>query len=160
MRNRALLIEPLDEVYRGPAWHGPSVREALRGVTAAQAAASPVPERNSIWDLVLHLAHGRHLLIERLLDTTLDFPRQIREPWWPVRHPDTSEEAWARDLSLLDEYHVKLVDAIAQASDAQLARVPDGADQDLARQLLGMAVHDAYHAGQIRLISLVAPRNA
>ena len=84
MHNRALLIELLDEVYRGPAWHGPSVRESLAGVTAEHAAASPFPERNSIWDLVLHLAHGRHLLTERLLDTTLDFPREIREPWWPV----------------------------------------------------------------------------
>ena len=159
MRNRALLIELLDEVYRGPAWHGPSVKESLAGVTAERAAASPFPERNSIWDLVLHLAHGRHLLIERLLDTTLDFPREIREPWWPVAHPETTEAAWTRDLALLDEYHVQLVDAIAQATDAQLARVPAGSDQDLARQLLGMAMHDAYHAGQIRLIALAEPGN-
>ena len=55
MRNRALLIELLDEVYRGPAWHGPSVREALRGVTAAQAAA-PLEGRND------QLAEIRRLL--------------------------------------------------------------------------------------------------
>ena len=154
MRNRALLIELLDEAYRGPAWHGPSVKEALHGVSAETAAATPIPGRNSIWDLVLHLAHGRHLLLERLLDATLDFPREIREPWWPVAHPDTTEAAWLRDLELLEECHVHLVDAIAQATDAQLDRVPKGSDQDLTRQLLGMAMHDAYHAGQMRLIAL------
>jgi len=151
--SRDLIISELDEIYRGPAWHGPSVLEALAGVDAARAAHKP-NERNSIWEIVLHLTHGRHLLIERLTQSTFDFPRSIREPWWPVKDPDTSEAAWQRDLLLLDEYHAKLADAVRKAPDYALDRIPDGADQSLARQLLGMAIHDAYHAGQIRLLAL------
>lgn len=152
--SRDLIITELDEIYRGPAWHGPSVLEALDDVGADLAAATPTHTRNSIWDLVLHLTHGRHLLIERLTQKTFDFPRGVREPWWPESSVDTSDEAWHRDLKLLDDYHIRLVTAIRDASDAQLARIPDGADQSLARQLLGMAIHDAYHAGQIRLLVL------
>jgi hypothetical protein len=42
--------------------------------------------------------------------------------------------------------------AIVAATDAQLARVPKPGDQSLARQLLGTAIHDAYHAAQIVLL--------
>jgi uncharacterized damage-inducible protein DinB len=151
-----LILAELDEVYRGPAWHGPAVLEALDGVDSALAATQVAPGRNSIWDLVLHLAHGRHILIERLRHTTFEFPRSVREPWWPHASVETGEAAWRRDLALLDEYHEMLVQAVRSASPQQLARVPDGAEHSVARQLLGMVHHDAYHAGQIRILALVA----
>ena len=68
------MIDLLNEVYAGPAWHGPSVKEALEGVTAAAAAQKLDPDRNSIWELVLHLAHGRHLLIERITNAAAVTP--------------------------------------------------------------------------------------
>ncbi|HSQ32510.1 MAG TPA: DinB family protein, partial [Gemmatimonadaceae bacterium] len=112
-------------------------------------------QRNSIWELVLHLAHGRHLLTERTLNASAGaFPREIREPWWPVPSLDTSDEAWHADLALLDDRHRAMMDAIEGASPAQLARVPERSEHSVGRQLLGMALHDTYHAGQIRLLAL------
>lgn len=151
---RDTIIAELDEVYYGPAWHGPSLRESLDGVTAGVAAFKIAPNRNSIWELVQHLTHGRHLLIERLTQTTFDYPSAVREPWWPVANTDASDASWKRELQLLDDYHRRLVEAVRSATDAQLARSPNSGDQTLAQQLLGMAIHDAYHAGQIRLIAL------
>jgi uncharacterized damage-inducible protein DinB len=152
--SRETILAQLDEVYRGPAWHGPAVLEALDGVTARTARAKPDARRHSIWELVRHLTHGRHLLIERLTQRASDFPHVIREPWWPAPPTDTSETAWREDLALLDAYHQRLLEAVRGAADAELARRPDPSDQTLAQQLLGMAVHDAYHAGQIRLLAL------
>jgi hypothetical protein len=149
------LLRLLDEVYRGPAWHGPSVKESLESVTAKVARQKLSPERNSIWELVLHLAHGRHLLIERVDDAPSEpFPRTIREPWWPVIGYETSDDAWRTDLQLLDDTHAKFIDAVRRATPKQLARHPQGATHVIADQLLGMAVHDAYHAGQIRLLAI------
>lgn len=154
--DRATILAMLEESYTGPAWHGPSVLEALAGVTGSTAACKPAAERNSIWELVLHLAHGRHLLIERTTGQSIDaFPRQIREPWWPVSPSDTDDAAWRADLALLDERQRALMDAIRRSTPAQLARVPHGSQHSVARQLLGMALHDSYHAGQIRLLALM-----
>jgi DinB superfamily len=146
----------LREVYAGPAWHGPSIKESLDGVKASLAARKVSPDRNSIWELVLHLAHGRHLVIERVNNApSAPFPRELREPWWPVPPTDTSEKSWQADLALLDDYQAKLLDAVRNATPAQLDRVPTGADHAVHDQLLGMAVHDGYHAGQIRLLTLM-----
>jgi hypothetical protein len=149
------MIDLLNEVYAGPAWHGPSVKEALEGVTAAAGAQKLDPDRNSIWELVLHLAHGRHLMIERVTNApTSAFPRSVREPWWPVIDHEMDDAAWRADLQLLDDYHARFIDAVRAATPEQLARVPKPGDQPISQQLLGMAVHDGYHAGQIRQLAL------
>jgi hypothetical protein len=115
--DRGTILAALTESYVGPAWHGPSVRESLDGVTGRTASRKLSPSRNSIWELVLHLAHGRHLLVERLTAApSAEFPRPVREPWWPVAPTDNNPGAWRRDLALLDEYHTKLVEAIQRAT--------------------------------------------
>jgi len=153
--DRATILAALNESYAGPAWHGPSVRESLDGVTARVASGKLSVNRNSIWDLVLHLAHGRHLLVERVAGTAgTTFPRPVREPWWPVAPSDVSDASWRRDLALLDEYQTRLIDAVRHATPCQLARIPERSDQPVAWQLHGMALHDTYHAGQIRLLAL------
>ena len=102
----------------------------------------------------LHLAHGRHLLIERITTKPFEFPRPIREPWWPITPTATNDASWREDVALLDAYHSRLIDAIRDAPPAQLQRVPERSEHTIARQLLGMALHDTYHAGQIRLLAL------
>jgi uncharacterized damage-inducible protein DinB len=155
--DRSLILSLLAESYAGPAWHGPSVVESLTGVDSNSALHRVGPHRHSIWELVLHLAHGRHLLIERLLDAKIsDFPRPIQSPWWPVPPADKSESAWLVDRDLLDDYQERLLDTIRSASVDQLARVPERSELTVGRQLLDMALHDTYHAGQIKLIALAA----
>jgi hypothetical protein len=52
----ARLEEQLQRSFEGEAWHGPSLRETLDGVTAEEASRHPIPGAHSIWELVLHLA--------------------------------------------------------------------------------------------------------
>lgn len=150
---RAELLRALDEAFRGPAWHGPSLRAALRGVTAAEARWTPGPGRNSIWELALHAAYARHRVLRRL-DPTLAarFPRAVRRGWWP-RLPDPSDAAaWRADLALLDESHRRLRDAVVRLPAARLAARRPGKRWTLGQEVMGIAMHDVYHAGQVRLL--------
>lgn len=155
---RAELLRLVDEAYAGPAWHGPSLRGALRGVTAEEAVWSPGEGRNSILDLVLHTAYARHRVRGRLNpDDRTDFPRRMARSWWPLPLDDerlSLGQRWRRELALLDEQHRLFLDTLARVPAERLSggrRVHHGG-VPLRQQVSGIALHDVYHAGQIRLL--------
>lgn len=154
------IARSIAEIYRGPSWHGPSVRSALRGVDAAKAAWRPAPERNSIHDLMLHLTYARHRMLGRLEAVrggrASRFPRPMRLSWFP-RGPDRLDEAtWREDLRFLDEYQEKVLEALRDVDAATLELRRRGKAVTIGDELMGLAFHDAYHAGQIRLLALLA----
>ena len=55
MTEATRIADQLRRAFGGEAWHGDSVFEILDGVTAAQAAAHPIKNAHSIWELVLHI---------------------------------------------------------------------------------------------------------
>lgn len=150
------LLRLLDEAYAGPAWHGMSVRAALRGVGPEEAVWSPGEGRHSILDLVLHLAYARHQVRGRLTpDERLDFPRRMARSWWPLPIEDASlspARRWRRELALLEEQHRLLVDAVRRATPQRLSRRFGSAGMPLRQHVSGTALHDAYHTGQLRLL--------
>ncbi|HET9984633.1 MAG TPA: DinB family protein [Longimicrobiales bacterium] len=144
----------LREAYAGPAWHGPSVRAALSGVTAEAAAWRPGPGRNTIWELALHLACTRHRLLLRAGDDAAGrFPRRLTRSWWPSMPERATAGAWREDRALLEEYQERLLDVVAGAPAERLLTRRPGQRGTIAHELLGVALHDTYHAGQIRLLA-------
>ncbi|HKI45763.1 MAG TPA: DinB family protein [Balneolales bacterium] len=47
--------EELLRLVNGDAWHGPSLRELLDGLSVEQALAHPLKGRHSIWEIVNHI---------------------------------------------------------------------------------------------------------
>src|SRR5215467_5821723 len=60
------LVAMIDEAYAGPAWHGPCLRGALRGVTAEEAAWRPASGRHNIWEVAVHTAYWKYAVRRRL----------------------------------------------------------------------------------------------
>lgn len=144
-------MRALDEAYRGPAWHGPSLRSTLRDCPIEVAAKRVAPGRNTIWELLLHAAYGKHLGRVRLTGERRRFPHPMARSWWPVA-PAPSSAQWEEDLALLDEAHRALVEAVRDAPAARLARRRAGRRHTMAEEILGLALHDTYHGGQISLL--------
>lgn len=144
-----LLVDNLDRAYRGPSWHGTSLRGTLRGMTAEHAQKRPAPERNSIWELVLHAAYWKYVVRRKLSgDARGSFPREGSN--FPSLPETRNAAAWKADLKLLDSEHEALKQAVAELTPARL-----DAAQGTWRTLdlvLGAAAHDLHHAGQINLI--------
>ena len=63
----------------------------------------------------------------------------------------SDEAAWSADKKLLEQEHRALCAAVAK-----VLRTPQGAKE--MRQLYGVAFHDIYHAGQIRLLRRMMER--
>lgn len=151
----------LRQAIEGPAWHGPSVREALAGIDARAAAARPVAGAHSIWELVHHVVTWQEVVAERLAGRRLaDLPP---EEDWPAVADGAGEAAWQRTLAALDAGHRRLLEAIAGLPAAALddeMPLPRQLRHTVADMLHGLVAHHVYHAGQIGLLRRAAAAGA
>ena len=139
----------LKRAQEGQAWHGPSLRELLDGVTAEQAAAKPIPYAHSIWELVNHIIAWEQIARRRLeSEGEIEIPDEINFP--PVI--DASEAAWQATLRSLEASHRSLRDRIKKLDDAALEEIAQGMSYSIYVLLHGVIQHDLYHAGQIALL--------
>jgi uncharacterized damage-inducible protein DinB len=149
----ALLVSLIQPSPGRRSWHGgPTPLGAFRGVTAAQAAWRPAPGRHSIWALALHLAYWKYA-VRRILEQRLrgGFPR--RPANWPRPPAEATAALWARDLALLRDEHERLLRAARRLSPGQLGRRARGKRSWSYGELItGIALHDAYHTGQIQML--------
>lgn len=150
-------VRLVNEAFHGPAWHGPALKVTLQRCTPSEAEHRLAPGRNTVWELVLHAAYGKHVVRSRLTNDRRRFARPMVRAWWP-RIVDPSPEGWQRDLELLDASHDALVSALANATTAHLARRRPGKPHTFADEAIGIALHDIYHAGQIALIRKLVQR--
>jgi uncharacterized damage-inducible protein DinB len=139
----------LKRAQEGQAWHGPSLRELLEGVTAEQAAARAIPNAHSIWELIHHVIAWEQIALRRLKGEEIpEIPDEMNFP--PVNV--AGEEAWQSTLKSLADSNQALRDGIKQIDDARLDElIPEGAYSYYVL-LHGVIQHNLYHAGQIALL--------
>lgn len=145
------LLRSIDEGFDRAAWHGPNLRGSLRGVTAAQAAWRPAPGRHNIWELALHAAYWKYVVRRTLQGGKRGGFAEDGSNWF-LRGDTVSERAWRKDLALLEQEHRLLREAVATVDPARLHRRESSKKWLVADQIIGVAFHDIYHAGQIRLL--------
>jgi uncharacterized damage-inducible protein DinB len=155
MIDSAYLSDLLRKGHADEPWHGPSVLDTLRGVSAAQAAAHPVAGAHSIWEIVLHLAAWQGEVTRRLEGNAPAMPEG--GDWPEVR--EVSEGAWQGACDRLDATQTRLRETLERLSDADLERT-GGSFSDRAlgtgvlhrTMVIGVLQHAAYHSGQVVLL--------
>lgn len=155
----ALLLGTIDQGYDRKSWHGTTLRGSLRGVSAAEAAWRPAPDRHNIWELAVHAAYWKYSVLRRLRGGGRgSFPLEGSN-WFarPIDPGDPDERTWKQDLALLGQMHRDLRAAVAGFRGEDLDRVPDGSATTVADLVTGVAFHDIYHAGQIQLLKRLRP---
>ena len=143
------LDEQLRRALEGGAWHGPSVLEALAGVSAEQARSHPIPEAHSIWELVLHIGSDYALVLRRLVG---DGRPLTPDEDWPSCPPATAEN-WQQAVEVLRRFNQQLREAVRAFPPERLDEplVPE-APYTAYTQFIGVTQHNLYHAGQISLL--------
>jgi hypothetical protein len=152
VKAQELLLKLFDEAYKKKTWHGPNLRQAIRGVSAKQAAWRPGAGRHNIWEETLHAAYWKYAVRRRIeggkrgsfvLKGSNFFPRPEKGK--------ANEAAWRADKELLEREHRSLRQAIGRVLGTPR-------EAKFLRQIYGVALHDVYHAGQIRLLRRLMPR--
>jgi uncharacterized damage-inducible protein DinB len=145
------LATQVEGAVSGPAWHGASLEENLKGLTPEQAAARPVPDAHSIWELVLHLTAWAGEVTRRLGGAE---PAMPAEGDWPAVGVVSTAA-----LERLRSAHVALRDAVRRHPVERWTQrvggerdAPLGTGVTYAEMVQGLVQHDAYHGGQIGLL--------
>jgi hypothetical protein len=155
MSDIARIVDELERIYGGDAWHGPSLRETLKGVTAAQAAARPIADAHSIWEILRHIAGWNDVVSRRLEGYPTEEPVEGDFP----QIAGTGEAAWAEALAKLEESHRRLVGKISSLGQERLQETAAGEDYSVSFMLHGMIRHIVYHSGQIALLKKMGKSN-
>jgi len=148
MSEIARIRDQLHRAFEGDAWHGPSLVEILGDVDATTAAAHPIADAHSIWELVLHIAAWEDVTRRRLAGEKAD-PTDA-ENFPPVTA--THAAAWERAKAALIAGHRALEASLEALTDADLTRRIPGREYDAYFLLHGVIQHDLYHAGQIAVL--------
>lgn len=141
--------EQLKRNHEGEAWYGPSVRQALDGISAVEAATRPLAAGHTIFELVLHMIAWRNVARRRLegervdsLPDKEDFPQVVA----------SGDEAWKQALARLDDSFTRLDEAISRFDEGRLQDCLPERGRSYYTMLHGVIQHDVYHAGQIQLL--------
>jgi uncharacterized damage-inducible protein DinB len=144
----ARIADQLSRAFDGDAWHGPALLELLADIDAATAAARPLADAHSIWELVLHVAAWDAAALVRLSGEKCQPKGAVNFP--SVANPTPA--AWRKAVAEITRTHQALVKTVAALSESRLRdRVP-GKRYDFYHMLHGMAQHELYHAGQIAIL--------
>lgn len=152
MSNEAIVLALLDEGYFKKTWHGPNLRQSLKGVSAKEAAWRPGSGRHNIWELTVHAAYWKYAVRRRIEGGKRGrFALKGSNFFARPEKGKASEDAWRADRALLEKEHRAMVEAIRKLLKSPQAkkRLP---------MLYGVAFHDVYHAGQIRLLRRLQER--
>jgi uncharacterized damage-inducible protein DinB len=155
MSESAGIADQLRRAFDGEAWHGDSLMEILKGVTAAQAAAHPVAGAHSIWELVLHVAAWDGAVLRRMGGVAVELSDAKNFP----AVTEASAAAWSQALAEVYRVHGELVSAVSALPESRLGdSVPGkkGEHYTFYYMLHGVVQHELYHAGQIALLKKMA----
>jgi len=141
-----MLLDFLDEAFDRKSWHGPNLWGSIRGVHAQEAACRPGPGRHNIWELVLHAAYWKYVVRRRLTGEKRGSFVLPGSNFFERPQGDPSQAAWKADTAILLQEHQQLRVTIARLSPASQTA------PQTAHLIRGIAAHDLYHAGQIRLL--------
>jgi uncharacterized damage-inducible protein DinB len=146
MKTAEAMLAILEEGYQKKAWHGPNLKQSLKGVTADQAAWRPGERRHSIWELTLHAAYWKYAVRRRLSGgKRAAFVLQGHNFFVRPEKGRLSEAAWKADKQILENEHQALRATVLKS----LKKSPS---KKTLHMIYGVAFHDVYHAGQIRLL--------
>src|SRR3954452_22547155 len=116
MSEMKLIADQLNRAFDGEAWHGPALMEILHGINAETAAAHPIADAHSIWELVLHLTTWERVIARRIHGEALMPSDQENFP--TVQQP--TEVEWQEAIKALRASHADLIQLVSIMKESRL----------------------------------------
>lgn len=142
----------IEEGHTSKAWFGTDLVTAVGEIDADTASWRPAPGRHNIGEIALHHAFWVREVRGRLTGARLEPFVADGEDWFPW---PAGSLTWTDVQRTLADQVQRLEEAVAGINAGRLAS-PLSAEERFD-QVLGIAGHAAYHAGQVQLLRRLAP---
>lgn len=156
MNESERLADQLQRALQGNAWHGPSWREALEGVSREAALRRPIPEAHSIAEIVRHATTWHDVVRRRIEGESPEV--SDAEDWPPADLAD--DAAWEAARTRLFDSGRALGETIARFPSERLHEKRPNVDDDWFGLVIGELQHALYHAGQVAILKKAAVKVA
>ncbi len=141
------IIDNLDTVFRGDAWHGPSVMEFINSMPLDVVDVRKEYSKYTICQITYHLGIWRKFAIEKL-NGNIKFDLVTDEDNYGTEE-DITKTNWPNLVEQLKTNQEALLNKLEEFDDDLLVKLVPGQDYDYYKLLTGLIQHDTYHLGMI-----------
>ena len=147
------IVDQMMRAHIGDPWTDAPLAGLLAGLMCEQAAAKPIPDAHSIWEIVLHLIATQEFIADLVRGASQ--PSQPGDEWPPVG--EASEEAWAEVVERFRAGEVEVRRVVsAEFADERLDEPLREGGTSAYSNLHGYIQHAVYHGGQISMLRKLA----
>lgn len=143
-----LMLAHYDQVLNGDPWYGDPMWRVLDGITAKAAAARPLPQAHTIWEIVMHMIFWEGVVIKRLHGQRAGLVEELNFPTMP----EATEENWRKTLEELRASNRNFREALKKLDPAKLTELTVARKRTYAEEAQGIIEHHVYHIGQIGML--------
>ena len=137
------------DLYNGSPWIGVVIVPTLKKLTAKQAARRIYKDWNTIWEITNHLISWRENVLRRVQGDVIKSPSHNYVQ--PVK--DTSDLAWQQTMQRLEDSQNAWLSFLKKFKTSDFENIYPNNHMTYYEHLHGILQHDAYHLGQIVLLS-------
>jgi uncharacterized damage-inducible protein DinB len=126
--------------------------DAISGLTAEQASWQPTENSHSIWQIVNHVTFWNQWVLDRLQGIVHDAAYIRNDETFGNPGEAMNETSWREAVERVRAVCHKMRETVLQLDDSQLEQPYDDEGTPVKVVLADLALHDAYHIGQILYI--------
>jgi uncharacterized damage-inducible protein DinB len=149
MKETQRIINQFEYLYNGEPWIAVNILDTLENISAQQAANKIAADHNSIWEITNHMISWRLNVLQRVKGKTMVSPGN--NYFEPVT--DQSEAAWKNTLEQMKISQQEWIDFLKTFSEDDFEKIYPKNAMTYYENIHGIIQHDAYHLGQITLLS-------
>ena len=140
-----IVIDELVKLLKGGGAHA-TLDDALDKLPAKLRGVRPDGMPYSIWQLLEHIRIAQWDMLQFSMDGSHQSPKWPDE-YWPKENEPKDDEAWDNCIKQINSDFGEFI-ALLKSEDIY-AKIPHGSGQNILREALQIADHNAYHIAEI-----------
>lgn len=149
MKETNRIVKLFEDLFDGNPWIDVTIINTLKNIPANQAAKKVTPARNSIWQIVNHMIAWRENVLLRIQGNEIVTPNNN----YFTEVEKLSETEWQKALERLENSQHQWIAFLNTFEESEFEKIYSKNRMSYYEHIHGILQHDAYHLGQIVLLS-------